>query len=104
MKIPPEHSAQGGILLIQIVNRKGRLAVKNILPGDTAADGADQLVVEGIACFCQFLCRKTVAHQYDLITSLHIGDIRHIHHHLVHADSSQNGGFLTFNQHIELAG
>ena len=40
------------------------------------------------------------ADQYDNITRMNGADVRHIDHHLVHADASYDGSVMTMDQYI----
>ena len=41
------------------------------------------------------------ADEHHGIAGFHLGNIRHIHHKLIHTHSAQNGGSLATDQHIE---
>ena len=90
------------------MNGADQLPVPVVKTGDTAADAADEFIVKAVGNGRDLLHGDLLiavfAHQSYPILQLHIGDVGHIHHHLVHADSAQNGGLVTPDQHMEFSG
>ena len=81
------------------------LAILPIESGDAPADAADKFVVKGICRFSDLLHGdrffSVSTDEHYPVTYFYMGDIRYVHHHLIHADSAQNGRFLSSDQHIE---
>ena len=76
--------------------------------GDSSCNAANQFVIERISGFSDFLSRDrfvaVLADQYDGILRLGLGNIGNVHHHLIHADSAENGTAFSVDQNLSAVG
>ena len=88
-------------------------AVENISTGSiqidplyTAGDGADDLVVDclnpsGIIIHGNGFV-ALLSEDNDFTINLHLGNMAHIQHCLIHAEPANDGGFFTTDQHMTI--
>ena len=76
--------------------------------GHSPTDAADEFIVEAATLGGDLLSSNGFlpipTHQNHDVIHLNIGNRRHVHHHLIHADAPQNGGLFSTDEHIEPAG
>ena len=81
------------------------LTVLAVVARHPAADAGGDLVIDGIQRRCHViqgdLLGSVLADEHNGITDGGIGNVCHIHHQLIHADSAQNGAFVSPDQHVE---
>ena len=96
------------VFIQKIVDSLTDFAALNIDPAHPAAQVADLLVVEAAGNGADQLRRDpliaALSHKHHRITGNDLGNLRHIHHKLIHTDSTQNRGFSTLDQHIKFSG
>ena len=101
-------SINGDLVFKKVVDGLALLAVLIVHTADSVADVADLLVVKALGSGSQGFggdgLLPVCTHEHHPVTGLDTGNIRHIHHQLIHANSAQNGGFFPVDQHIEPTG
>ena len=78
-----------------------------VKPDNPSGNIAEHFVIETARCIGDLFYRNEaisiVPDQRDDILDLYIRDIRHINHHLVHADSAEDRRILAVNQNSPLS-